>query len=201
MKDFRLTAYCNIVYKCYSKILTERLKLVLPSTIGYTQNAFSKERSIADNVMLMKELARGYSWENGQPRCDIEVDLMKAYDTVKWKFLLATMKLMGFPQKFMKWIENCVKTASFLLNLNGSLIGYFNNQRGPRQGDLVSSNLFLIAMEVFSLLLSNQIQDDQFDFHSKCKDLTHLIFVDELCLLSAGTQKAMMEFKQTLSDF
>lgn len=34
MKYFRPIACCNIVHRCFSKILTKRLKLVLPSLIG-----------------------------------------------------------------------------------------------------------------------------------------------------------------------
>lgn len=61
MKDFRSVACCNVIHKCYSKILTKRLKQVLPSIIGLEQNAFTKGRSIIDTVMLMHGLVRGYS--------------------------------------------------------------------------------------------------------------------------------------------
>lgn len=58
-------------------------------------------------------------------------------------------------------------------------------------------------MDVFSLLISDQAQEGSFDYHPKCKELglTHLIFADDLFLLSASTRKAMHMFKQNLNVF
>lgn len=184
MKDFRPIACCNVVYKCYSKILTKKLKKVLPSLIGPEQNAFIKGISITDNVILMHELVRGYSRKSCKNRCAIKVDLMKAYDIVNLKFLFAAMEIMGFPKKFINWTENCVTTACLPLNLNGSLVGYFKNQRELRQGDPFSTFLFLITMEVLSMLPTRKIHNREFDYHPKCKELgiSLLIFADDLML-------------------
>lgn len=44
MKDYRPIACCNLLYKCYSYILTRRLKVVIPELISTRQNAFVKGR-------------------------------------------------------------------------------------------------------------------------------------------------------------
>lgn len=153
MLQFRPISRCNFLYKCHSTVLASRLKAVLPNLISSAQNAFVKERQITDSILMMHEVVRGYRCKRGNSKAVIKVDLMKAYDTVDWSFLFATMRIMGFPEKFICWIVNSATSAHFSINLNGSLVGYFPSKRGLSQGDPLSSYLFLIAMEVFTGLL------------------------------------------------
>lgn len=60
IKDYRPIACCNTIYKCITKILANRMQVVLPVIIGPSQSAFIKGRSIMDNILLMQELMRGY---------------------------------------------------------------------------------------------------------------------------------------------
>ena len=39
----------------------------------------------------MHDIVNGYRKKNGQAKCAVKVDLMKAYSTVKWDFLFAVM--------------------------------------------------------------------------------------------------------------
>ncbi|KAL0453999.1 UNVERIFIED_CONTAM: hypothetical protein Slati_1378000 [Sesamum latifolium] len=50
-------------------------------------------RSIGDNILLAQELFTGYNQQHLPPRCALKVDLRKAYDTVEWDFMLATLHL------------------------------------------------------------------------------------------------------------
>ncbi|KAL0420582.1 UNVERIFIED_CONTAM: hypothetical protein Slati_3081100 [Sesamum latifolium] len=81
--------------------------------ISPTQNAFVPGRKIGDNVMLAQELFMGYNQRHLPKRCALKVDLRKAYDTVEWDFLIEVLRLFGFPDRFIGWIEECVTTATF----------------------------------------------------------------------------------------
>ncbi|KAG5524001.1 hypothetical protein RHGRI_030865 [Rhododendron griersonianum] len=133
-KDFRPIACCNVVYI----VIANRMQSVLPLVIGPTQSVFIKGRSIVDNVLLTHELIRNYHRDVGLPRCAIKIDLMKAYDSVDWNFLLDTMDAMGFPSLFIGWVKECVTTPMYSAMLNGGLVGYFPGAKGLRQGDPIS---------------------------------------------------------------
>ncbi|KAF7823934.1 reverse transcriptase [Senna tora] len=51
-RDFRLISLCNVVYKVISKVITNILQLIMPDIITPFQNAFVKNRQIADNIIL-----------------------------------------------------------------------------------------------------------------------------------------------------
>ncbi|GJY88850.1 RNA-directed DNA polymerase, eukaryota, reverse transcriptase zinc-binding domain protein [Tanacetum coccineum] len=59
--DYRPIACCNVIYKCISKVITNRIKAFLNDLIDMNQSSFIKGRHISDNIMVAQELMYGYS--------------------------------------------------------------------------------------------------------------------------------------------
>ncbi|KAK4384581.1 Transposon TX1 uncharacterized protein [Sesamum angolense] len=202
--DFRPISCCNVIYKIITKILVLRILGVLDKIISPSQNAFVPRRSISDNVLLARELFLGYNQCRLPPRCALKVDLRKAFDTVEWDFLLATLQLFGFPPTFNRWIEECVTSLHFSLYLNGEVHGFFAGARGLRQGDPVSPYLFVLVMEVLHLILLQLIEQDcGFAYHWQCKEmgLFQLSFADDLILLCKAEVRSVDLFRRRLDLF
>lgn len=153
MKDYRPISCCNVLYKIISKIIANRLKLILPKCIAVNQSAFINERLLMENVLLATELVKDYHKDSVSPRCAMKIDISKAFDSVQWSFLINTLKAMGLPEKFIHWITLCISTASFSVQINGELAGYFQSSRGLRQGCSLSPYLFVICMNVLSKMI------------------------------------------------
>jgi len=180
-KDFRPISCCNTVYKCIAKIVANRFKVVLPNLVGPQQTAFIQGRRIGDNILLAQELLKNYHRDKGSPRCALKVDLMKAFDRVRWDFILGILRASGFPNAFTQWIMECISTTSFSISINGELNGFFQGGRGLRQGDPFSPYLFVLVMKAFSGLLSDKIQQGHFKYHWRCqkRKISHLCFADD----------------------
>ncbi|KAL0327825.1 UNVERIFIED_CONTAM: hypothetical protein Sangu_1860500 [Sesamum angustifolium] len=124
VSDFRPISCCNVLYKVITKIIVQRLRLVLDKMISPSQNAFVSGRSIGDNILLAQEMFSGYNRQGLPMRCALKVDLRKAYDTVEWDFLSAVLLLFGFPDIFIGWIEECVTTPMLSVCINGKPHGF-----------------------------------------------------------------------------
>nr|GFA97345.1 RNA-directed DNA polymerase, eukaryota, reverse transcriptase zinc-binding domain protein [Tanacetum cinerariifolium] len=85
--DYRPISCCNVLFKCISKIIANRLKGSLKRLVSPNQSAFVPGRCISDNILLTQEIMHNYHLDRGVPRCAFKVYIQKAYDTVDWDFL------------------------------------------------------------------------------------------------------------------
>lgn len=203
MKDYRPISCCNVLYKVISKLIANRLKVILLKCIAVNQSAFIKERLLLENVLLATELVKDYHKDMISSRCAMQIDISKAFDSVQWSFLLNTLRAMGFPPKFVHWITICITTASFSVQINGELAGYFQSTRGLRQGCSLSPYLFVTSMNVLSKMIDEAARRGEIGYHPRCRniDLTHLCFADDLMVFSDGTKRSVEGILKVFGDF
>ncbi|KAJ0886252.1 putative RNA-directed DNA polymerase transcription factor bZIP family [Helianthus annuus] len=204
VNQFRPIACCNVIYKCISKVLCNRLKNVLGKLVSTNQSAFVPGRLISDNILLSQELVKGYEWKQGCPRVALKIDLQKAYDSVDHGFLEECMKQFGLHAKFVKWVMVCMTSVHYSVAYQGNLYGFFKGERGVRQGDPISPYLFTLVMEVLNLMLIRRIKEfKEFKYHWKCGKLklTHLCFADDLFIFSGADVHSIEVIKDALNEF
>jgi hypothetical protein len=113
----------------------------------------------------------------------LKIYLAKAFDRIKWDFILHALIMQGFSEHVTKLIKTCISTTFFSIIINGQLHGKFKSGRGIRQGCPLYHYLFVIAINELAASLQ-----DHFDSQSlkgitigpNCPAIHPLMFADDL---------------------
>lgn len=204
MNDVRPISLCNFKYKIISKILCDRLAPLLNDVISDEQSGFVKGRLIVDNVLLAHDLINDIDRKTKGGNVVIKVDMAKAYDKLEWSFLIKVMAKMGFSQTFCNLVLNCISNNWFSVQIHGKRMGYFKSSRGLRQGDPLSSSLFIIAQEALSRQINflSDIGDIcSYKSSSLSNSITHLLFADDLLLFTNGKARSLRNLISVLHEY
>lgn len=112
------------LYKLLAKVLANKLNKVIARVVLYSQNAIVQGRQILNATLIAnKAIGSRLRSQRGGMICKLGIE--KAYDHVKWTFLLEVLQNMGFGQRWVYWIRFCISTARFSILVNGPPIGFF----------------------------------------------------------------------------
>ncbi|GJX74901.1 RNA-directed DNA polymerase, eukaryota [Tanacetum coccineum] len=114
-----------------------------------------------------------------------KVDFAKAYDSVRWDYLINVLEAFGFGMTWCQWIRGlcCFGKASVLVN--GSPSREFQFQCGLKQGDPLAPLLFILVMESLHLSFSRVVEARIFKGIrlNNSISLSHLFYADDALIV------------------
>ena len=134
-------------YKVLTKILSNRLKQILPNIISQEQNCTIPEQTIFNNLFLTRDLIT-FSKEKKKIFYLLQIDQEKAFDKIDRPFLFQTMEKLGFSKNYIEFIEILYKENKSVILNNGFLSETISLFRGLRQGCPLSLPLYVVQGEV-----------------------------------------------------
>ncbi|RVX01772.1 LINE-1 reverse transcriptase-like [Vitis vinifera] len=195
--DYRPISLLGGLYKLLAKVLANRLKKIIDKVISPDQNAFIKGRQILDGSLIANEVID--SWQKrGEKGLICKLDIEKAFDNINWQFLLKVLHKMGFGSKWIGWMWSCISTIKYSMLVNGVPAGFFSSSKGLRQGDPLSPYLFIMGMEVLSVLISRAVEGG---FIYGCRiwkgrgqpvNITHLLFADDTIVFCEAKKESLL---------
>lgn len=140
----------NVVYKIGAKVMHRRITPILQRIISPQQFAFLPGRNIHHSLVLMGEMLHQASIF-GEEHMLLKMDVVKAFDKLKWPFLMALLEKAGFIGRLTKFVNASFAHASSSILLNGCPTQSIRLRRSVRQGFPLSPLLFILAYDVLSL--------------------------------------------------
>ena len=114
--------------------------------MAYVKNRFigEGERFISDILEMSESL---------NLKCYIvNVDIEKAFDSLRHSFLLACLKKYEYENDFIKWVEMLLECQESCIINRGNTTKHFELQKGARQGDPISTYLYALRLEILCLV-------------------------------------------------
>jgi hypothetical protein len=100
IEKFMLIALVNFKFKILSKILADRLATIFSNIISKEQRGFIKGRNIKDCIALTSEAINLLDNKSFGGNLALKIDVSKAFDTLRWDFLLEVLKCFDFSETF-----------------------------------------------------------------------------------------------------
>lgn len=191
LDQFRPISLCNFAYKTISKVMVNRLKPWLSKLIAREQSAFVSGRLIQNNIMIVQEVLHQLRAKNRRKKFPavLKLDMKEAYDKVEWDLLEACLRKLGFDEKWITWVMQCVSPVSFSVKYNGNPLPCFQPSRGLQQGDPLSPHLYILVANILSLILKKAVEDGSIKgikLNSFSPTTSHLLFVDDSIFFLGG---------------
>jgi hypothetical protein len=192
-KKFCPITLCNIIYKIITKVITLRLKPVLPFLISKELSWYVKGRQIMNNTILAHKVI--HSLKSTQtPGMLIKLDLSKALDRISWKYMCSLLEAFDFEKAWIDWIMKLTSSTFFSILVNGVPSQPFPCTKGIHQGDPLSPILFVIMAESLGCYINALVENGSLKglpLHNLQPTTSHSQFVhDTLLMKTPITQEA-----------
>ena len=119
----------------------------------------------------------------------LAIDIEKAFDSMNHTFLFSVLKKFGFGASFIDWIKVILNDQESCVMNGGRSTGYFPLQRGARQGDPISSYLFILVLETLFIQIREnqnikglQIFDSSYKLTAYADDTSFFVEDKDSCL-------------------
>ena len=198
VKNWRPISLLTVVYKLASGTIAERLKPILNDIISKPQSGFIPGRCIGDCTRLIYDLMF-HCEKNKIPGLLMQIDFEKAFDSVSWDFLYNVLESFGFDHEFINWIKLFNMDIKAYISQCGFLSDPIPVERGCRQGDPISSYLFLLVAEVLCCLLDKSDQITGISIGNFMLKLTQ--FADDTTIILDGTVDSLQAALNILEIF
>lgn len=195
--EYRGISLLSTLYKIFSSVLNQRLVRYgeVNNIFVEEQNGFRSGRSCDDHNFVLCTIIRQRKLCR-KPTFVGFIDLKKAFDCVDRNMLLYKLLTIGIRGQLFKVLKNIYSLCFTCVNLNGFLTEFFPSSIGVRQGDCLSTTLFLYFIND----LIEEVKSSSIGIRNDYFDLQCLMYADDLAFISE-TENDLQNMFNCLSNW
>ena len=164
LKNWRPISILNYDFKILSKLITNRLELVVPQLIGQQQTGFLKGRSIFTNIRKTMEVVI-HKKRTNTPGIVAMVDFEKCFDKINHLAIKGVFQYFGFGPCFIRLLFLLYNDLEMCTVNNGYVSELFEKQQGINQGCCASPMVYTVCSETMSHLIYGNTDIRGIDLH------------------------------------
>nr|GEX82393.1 RNA-directed DNA polymerase, eukaryota [Tanacetum cinerariifolium] len=202
VNDFRPISLIGSVYKVVTKVLANRLAPVIADLISDTQSAFVAGRKILDGPFILDEFLHWCKRKNKKAMF-FKVDFAKAYDSIRWDYLLEVLEAFGFGRTWCNWIRGTLISAKASILINGSPSKEYSCHCGLKQRDPLGPYLFILIMESLHLSFNRVVDEGLFKGIQLpgSLSLSQLFYADDVMFIGEWSNEKLSGIINILKSF
>lgn len=178
--SYRPISFLQSDIKQLAKVLSLRLNTVIASIIHSDQAGFIPQKSMVINLRRLY-LHMQSNLDNSGDRALLSLDAHKAFDSIEWDYLWATMEKFGFGQVFLSLVNLLYSSPQAG---KGRLSPSFPLHRGTHQGEIAI--LFAISIELLAAMIRANTSISGFQYGDRQNKI--MLYADDTIFLLGGHQ-------------
>ena len=180
IKNYRPISLLSVMYKIFTKVLTNRIEGALDSAQPREQAGFRSGFSTIDHIQVIRQLIERHK-EYEMPLCFAFIDFEKAFDSVFTSAVVKALESNGIEKAYINILKKIYSKATATICL-GKGKAKIKLERGVRQGDTISPKLFTAVLEeVF-----RKLDWSKKGIKINGEFLSHLRFADDIVIISSN---------------
>ena len=190
LKNYRPISLLSVLYKLFTKIITNRIGRTLDSNQPREQAGFRSGYSTTDHMQVINQVIEKTD-EFKKPLCMAFIDYEKAFDSVDTSAVMRAIRNQGVEETYVQVLEDIYSngTATIMLHKESEKIPI---KKGVRQGDTISPKLFTACLED----IFRNLDWDNKGININGEHLNNLRFADDIVLFSETGE----ELQQMMED-
>jgi endonuclease/exonuclease/phosphatase family metal-dependent hydrolase len=145
--NYRGICLLNVAYKVFAKVLYDRLLPYANAVVQHYQAGFQSGKSTTDQLFALRQILEKGNEYNIQTH-HLFIDFKAAYDTIIRNEVYVSMSELNFPTKLIRLTMATLRTVLCCVKIQNDCSEYFETRQGLRQGDVLSTLLFNVVLEV-----------------------------------------------------
>lgn len=187
--------------------MQRRLTLILQRIILPQQSAFLPGRNIHHALLMVSEMlhqANQLREEHILLNRLLKLDVHKAFDTMDWKYILATAAKAGMNSMLSDFLKASFSSATLNIILKGTPTEPFRLARSVRQGCPLSPLIFILGFDNLSLLTNATVaKRELIGIQFPSQGLSHVIsmYADDTLIIIRAELRFVWAVKATMDLF